>query len=93
MGLDQHRAQITAEWIDTSTGEIARGRVVPADRRGVQIPAILTTIPVQGVSTDAVLVAGKMGKAYAYRADNGQPIWTQNSVSSCHRSRSQSQAL
>jgi transposase len=36
MGLDQHRAQITAEWIDTSTGEIARGRVVPADRRGVQ---------------------------------------------------------
>jgi transposase len=28
--------QITAEWIDTSTGEIARGRVVPADRQGVQ---------------------------------------------------------
>src|SRR3954454_15989960 len=24
MGLDQHRAQITAEWIDTSTGEIAQ---------------------------------------------------------------------
>ena len=23
MGLDQHRAQITAEWIDTDTGEIA----------------------------------------------------------------------
>jgi len=21
MGLDQHRAQITAEWIDTATGE------------------------------------------------------------------------
>jgi transposase len=36
MGLDQHRAQITAEWIDTSTGEIARGRMVPADRQGVQ---------------------------------------------------------
>jgi hypothetical protein len=36
MGSDQHRAQITAEWIDTSTGEIARRRVVPADRQGVQ---------------------------------------------------------
>ena len=36
MGLDQHRAQITAEWIDTETGEISRGRVVPADRAGVQ---------------------------------------------------------
>ena len=29
MGLDQHRAQITAEWIDTSTGEVSRGRVTP----------------------------------------------------------------
>src|SRR3954447_661636 len=36
MGLDQHRAQITAEWIDTSTGEIARSRVAPADREGVR---------------------------------------------------------
>ena len=26
MGLDQHRAQITAEWIDTETGEVSRGR-------------------------------------------------------------------
>src|ERR1019366_786011 len=36
MGLDQHRAQITAEWIDTATGEVSRGRVVPADRAGVR---------------------------------------------------------
>jgi len=36
MGLDQHRAQITAEWMDTSTGEISRGRVRPADRAGVR---------------------------------------------------------
>ena len=36
MGLDQHRAQITAEWIDTSTGEVSRGRVTPADRAGVR---------------------------------------------------------
>jgi hypothetical protein len=27
MGLDQHRAQVTAEWIDTETGEIKRARV------------------------------------------------------------------
>jgi transposase len=36
MGLDQHRAQITAEWIDTSTGEISRARVAPADRDRVR---------------------------------------------------------
>lgn len=36
MGLDQHRAQITAEWLDTSTGEIGRRRVAPADRAGVR---------------------------------------------------------
>ena len=36
MGLDQHRAQITAEWLDTATGEIARTRVAPADRVGVR---------------------------------------------------------
>ena len=36
MGLDQHRAQITAEWIDTTTGEIARARVAPAHREPVR---------------------------------------------------------
>jgi transposase len=36
MGLDQHRAQITAEWIDTATGEVSRSRVAPADRAGVR---------------------------------------------------------
>jgi transposase len=36
MGFDQHRAQITVEWLDTSTGEISRGRVRPADRAGVR---------------------------------------------------------
>ena len=34
MGLDQHRAQISAEWIDTITGEVSRARVAPADRAG-----------------------------------------------------------
>ncbi|MBV9534460.1 MAG: IS110 family transposase [Solirubrobacterales bacterium] len=36
MGLDQHRAQITAEWLDSETGEISRGRVAPADREGLR---------------------------------------------------------
>jgi hypothetical protein len=36
MGIDQHRAQISAEWIDTVTGEISRARVAPADRVGVR---------------------------------------------------------
>jgi hypothetical protein len=36
MGVDQHRAQITAEWIDLASGEISRARVRPADRVGVR---------------------------------------------------------
>ena len=36
MGLDQHRAQITADWLDTETGEVSRARVMPADRDGVR---------------------------------------------------------
>ena len=36
MGLDQHRAQITAEWVDTETGEISRSRVAPAHREAVR---------------------------------------------------------
>ena len=36
MGLDQHRAQITADWLDTATGEVSRTRIAPADRAGVR---------------------------------------------------------
>jgi hypothetical protein len=36
MGLDQHRAQITADWLDTASGEVSRARVAPADRAGVR---------------------------------------------------------
>src|SRR5215211_4977685 len=36
MGLDQHRAQITAEWLDTATGEVSRTRVAPAHRQAVR---------------------------------------------------------
>jgi transposase len=36
MGLDQHRAQITADWLESETGEVKRARVAPADRAGVR---------------------------------------------------------
>ena len=36
MGLDQHRGQITGEWIDTDSGEVQRTRVAPADRPHVR---------------------------------------------------------
>lgn len=36
MGMDQHRAQITSEWVDTESGEVERARVSPADRAGVR---------------------------------------------------------
>src|SRR3954462_13477531 len=36
MGLDQHRAQITAEWLDTSTGGIGRAPISPALRGDVR---------------------------------------------------------
>jgi transposase len=36
MGLDQHRGQITGEWIDSETGEVQRARVAPADRAAVR---------------------------------------------------------
>jgi alcohol dehydrogenase (cytochrome c) len=42
----------------------------------LMIPAIATTLPIAGVQTEVVLVAGKMGKAFAYRADNGRRLWT-----------------
>src|SRR4051794_8608453 len=36
MGLDQHRGQISGEWIDTESGEVRRARVAPADRAAVR---------------------------------------------------------
>jgi transposase len=36
MGLDQHRAQVSAEWIDTFTAEVSRARIVPGDRAAVR---------------------------------------------------------
>ncbi|MBV9941487.1 MAG: IS110 family transposase [Solirubrobacterales bacterium] len=36
MGLDQHRGQMTGEWVDTDSGEVQRTRVTPADRAAVR---------------------------------------------------------
>jgi transposase len=36
MGLDQHRAQITADWLNSDTGEVSRARVSPGHRDGVR---------------------------------------------------------
>ena len=44
----------------------------------LQIPAITTTLSIKGVQTEVVLVAGKMGKAYAYRASDGKHLWTRS---------------
>ncbi len=53
MGMDQHRAQIAAEWIDTITAEISRARIAPADRAGVR--AFLA--PFRGVGLEVALEA------------------------------------
>ena len=76
-GSDLYTSSLVA--LDGQTGKRLWFRqAVPHDVRDYdeQIPAILTTLPIQGVPTEVVLVAGKMGKAFAYRADNGQPLWT-----------------
>ena len=60
--------------LDGQTGKLLWYRqALPHDLRDydLQIPAIVTTVPVDGVQTEVVLVAGKMGKVFAYRADNG----------------------
>ena len=46
-------------------------RLRPDDPRDRSRP-----LPIGGVQTEVVLVAGKMGKAFAYRADNGRRLWT-----------------
>jgi outer membrane protein assembly factor BamB len=67
--------------LDGQTGKLLWYRQpVPHDLRDydLMVPAIITTLPIQGVDTEVVLVAGKMGKAFAYRADNGKLLWTRS---------------
>src|SRR3954466_2257826 len=55
-------------------------QALPHDVRDydLQIPAITTTTPIGGVPTEIVLVAGKMGKVFAYKAADGTPLWTRS---------------
>jgi outer membrane protein assembly factor BamB len=65
--------------LDGQTGKLLWFRqVIPHDLRDydLQVDAITATVPIKGVQTEVELVAGKMGKVYAYRADNGQHLWT-----------------
>jgi outer membrane protein assembly factor BamB len=65
--------------LDGRTGKLLWFRqAVPHDIHDydLMIPAIITTLPLNGVQTEVVLVAGKMGKAYAYRAGDGKHLWT-----------------
>jgi alcohol dehydrogenase (cytochrome c) len=67
--------------LDGQTGKVLWFRqAVPHDVRDydLMIPAIITTVPLNGAQTEVVLVAGKMGKVYAYRADNGRHLWTRS---------------
>jgi alcohol dehydrogenase (cytochrome c) len=67
--------------LDGQTGKLLWFRqAVPHDVRDydLMIPTIITTLPVQGVQTEVALVAGKMGKVYAYRADDGKHLWTRS---------------
>src|SRR4051795_5625075 len=75
-GADLYTNSVVA--LDGQTGRrLWFQQALPHDLRDydLMIPAILTTLPVGGVDTEVVLVAGKMGKAFAYRADNGQRLW------------------
>lgn len=36
VGLDRHRAQVIAGWLDSATGEVSRARVAPAHRESVR---------------------------------------------------------
>ncbi|MFF2040669.1 PQQ-binding-like beta-propeller repeat protein [Kitasatospora sp. NPDC058170] len=65
--------------LDSSTGKVLwYQETAPHDLRDydLQDSPIITTAKVGGVRTEIVLVAGKMGKAFAYRADDGKPLWT-----------------
>ncbi|MDN3292778.1 PQQ-binding-like beta-propeller repeat protein [Streptomyces ficellus] len=67
--------------LDGRTGKLLWYRqALPHDIRDydLQISPILTTVPIRGKKTGIVIVAGKMGKVFAYRADDGEPLWTRS---------------
>jgi outer membrane protein assembly factor BamB len=64
--------------LDGRTGALLWYRqAVPHDVRDydLQVSPIITHVSAGGVSTEIVIVAGKMGRVYAYAADDGTPLW------------------
>jgi outer membrane protein assembly factor BamB len=76
-GPDLYTSSLVA--LNGETGKLLWYRQsVPHDVRDYDemIPAIVTNIPIAGVETEVVAVAGKMGKVFAYRAEDGAHLWT-----------------
>ena len=64
--------------LDSETGKLLwYYQVAPHDIRDydLQISAIITEAVVEGVLTEIVVVAGKMGYVYAFRAHDGKKLW------------------
>jgi alcohol dehydrogenase (cytochrome c) len=64
--------------VDGKTGELLwYQQAVPHDVRDYDLEAspIISHASIGGVKTEIVIVAGKMGRVYAYRADDGLPMW------------------
>lgn len=64
--------------LDGRTGHVLWYRqALPHDLRDhdLQISPIITHLPIGGQQTEVVITAGKMGKVFAYRADDGEPLW------------------
>ena len=64
--------------LDGQTGALLRyQQPLPHDIRDydLQISPIFAELPIAGRQTEVVITAGKAGKVYAYRADDGRPLW------------------
>jgi alcohol dehydrogenase (cytochrome c) len=65
--------------LDGTSGELLwYQQITPHDLRDYDFQAspILTTVPVNGVTTPIVIGAGKSGIVAAFRAADGQPLWS-----------------
>lgn len=65
--------------VDGKTGKLLWfHQAVPHDVRDYDMEAspVITTVPISGVPTEVVIAGGKMGKVFAFRADDGRALWT-----------------
>jgi len=76
-GPDLYSSSLVA--LNGQTGKLLWYRqAVPHDVRDydLMIPAIVAELKLKGIDTEVVLVAGKMGRVFAYRASDGKRLWT-----------------